>query len=461
MNFDKYFLIFCVLFYSCSVSKEVPGGARLGMLSVVQFGASPDAVGDDSEAFRRAMAKSNYIYVPEGVYKIRNIRLDARVRIVCESRNSIVEGLTAEDVLFISGKAIFLVSIEGGTWQNAGSIVRHTGRQAISTSVFRDMYIRGVRIPFDLSSSIGNSFQNIHFGDRSDICIRLGGEDGGQSNVNRIYDCNFLNFQTAGILFSKTIDAKIQNSIERCWFENSRGSGIILGDRIDQLSIRSTYFERVGSRENSDILIGTNMESICKNVYVEQCSFQNPNTDQSNRIVVNGRSELVARDNSATLRKEMVFAHFNNSNRNVQNLLENNYLNAVGGGDYRSRLFSNSANQRINWNTRIGSGFVKNNPKRQVEHGQNVSLLYQLDQTSQPSIAEGNNFWVSSGESIEDFIGGEEGVQITITARSHRVIRHSDRIRLLGSESVRLSKFDVIEFVYMNDIWIETSRNLK
>jgi len=459
---SKLFYLFLSLFsFSFCTIAEKTSEYKVAMISVLDYGADPSPLGDDSEAFRRAMESTNLVFIPEGVYKVRDLELNSRIQVVCASYGSIIEGVKATDEIFYSDNAVFLINIYGGTWQKAKSVVKHEGRGAFSASSFRGMYIRSIDTPFDISSSIGNRFLDIHFGAGCSVAIRFG-TGGGQNNMNRIRDCNFLGFEKAAVVFEDTEDVKVQNIIDGCWFEDSEGSAILMKNGGDQLTIRNCYFERVGSKVNADIKLGDTTTSICRNTQIVNCSFQTPNKGQYERISVNGRSDIFALNNSSTLLENMTFITLNNRDENQQNILKDNYLNAIGGGKYKERLFSNTSNQIVDWNVRKGSGFVSTDELKIATRTQPLvksSLL--LGNTENPSISNGSFYEVSKGKPIRFFDGSIEGLEITLFATDQRRIVHGQGINLAGQKDLDVKHGDVIKLLYIEEEWIELFRRIK
>lgn len=440
------FIIDSVVFL-CSCVTQFSGTQGHYELSILDFGADPEPHGDDSDAFRRALSSGRAILVPEGVYRVSNVEIVSKVTIRCSSLNSIIQANNPEDAIFYSNNATFLVEINGGTWQKARSIIHHRGRSAFSSSRFEKMYIRSILKPFEFSSSIGNRFEDLHFGDMISQCIIFGSSSEGQNNINRIRACNFLNFDSVGINFVNNAAVKVGNIVEDCWFENSRGTGIILGSNVNQITIKSSYFERVGAKESSDIIIGQDLDSRCKSVFIRNCAFQGPNDDQLYRIIVNGKSNVSIQDNSVVLGAQTTFVRFNSLEMALPSKLESNILNAKGAKNYRMRLFSTTSEENIFWNDVGGRGV-------QLYSDQVVRKIYRLDDTNIPDVSQGNYYYVYRGAEIENFRGGMDGLLISLLSKEPRRILKTKNIDLNGSDFLELSKGDNREFIFTNNIWM-------
>lgn len=404
--------------------------------------------------------ENSVINIPEGNYYVSNINPPNGLTIVCESLKTVIRGSTSTSDIFVTSGSKYRIRIKGGTWENCRSVWRHTGSSALSSCLFENMLIKYADEAFYLETSVGNIWRFVEF-----YYVDNGIEFAsvGQCNVNSIINSKFLGYSKRAIEFSGT-SVKCQNVILNSWFEaeDDAEGAIFFGGNTRVASVRGCYFEECGDEDNADIILDNPPLTSSKLIKIEENIFGPANTSQTARVQNNGISSIIANDNEITLASGMIFAEISGSNVQV-NKLYNNYLNAVGGGDYKDRLFDViTGTQKVSYSVFVGSGFVTNDECERTEYiGAVIAKPVSLGTTATPSIQDGNTFTVGSGTDITDFSNANPGQKITLIATAGRKIVNGTAVKLTNSTDFTMAANDSITLIYINDDWIEVSRSEK
>ncbi len=325
--------------------------------SVTEFG--PVGTNDDSETFQAAFEASKHISIPAGTFRVSNL-VPRNGTTIIASRDAVIQGVTANDAIFRTDQFTHGIVIEGGKWTQADYVWLHTGGSALASSSFMNMALANLgSAGFSLSAAVGNRWEDCSFGGGYDYGLLFTGTGHGQTNVNWIENTQFMKWRVNAIHFADTSVPKFTNHIVHSWFEEGDGTAIFVGGGVTGLRIASGYFEEAGTLDQPDIDIIQAQGGNITSVLVENNHFSPTWSDrgQTVRIRNRGHSGYAANNNTVVLRVGETFASIEGQvNRNVR--LQDNFLNAVGGGTYESRLFSRQSNQHLVWNALPGSGFV-------------------------------------------------------------------------------------------------------
>jgi hypothetical protein len=404
------------------------------------------------------------IKIADGTYYVSNINPPNGLTIECESLNTIIRGTTSASDIFVTSGSKFRIKIKGGTWEYCRNVWRHTGNSALSTCLFENMFIKYVDKAFYLETSVGNIWRFVEF---YYVDNGINFASVGQCNVNSIINCKFLGYSERAVEFSGS-SPKCQNVILNCWFEaeDDAEGAIFFGSNTRVASVRGCYFEECGDADNADIILDAPSSTSSKLIKIEENIFGPANASQSCRIQNNGISSIIANDNDVTLLSGVVFAEISGANVQVCKL-ENNYLNAVGGGDYKDRLFDVIVGtQKVSFSVFVGSGFVTNDECERTEYiGAVIAKPVLLGSTATPSIQDGNTFTVGSGTDITDFSNANPGQKITLIATAGRKLVNSTAIKLTNSTDFTMTANDSITLIYIDngttEDWVEVSRSDK
>lgn len=436
-----------------------------GVVSVKDFGATGNGSIQTAE-IQKAINSSLLIYIPNGVYKVKDLLIKDKQNLIFESHDAIFEGETVEDNIFTSNSYLSRIMIYGGGFRNCTDVIHHSGDQSIANSEFKYMHIYNCKNGFNLSSSISNNWDSCFFGVDSlpgniGTGILFNGTGSGQTNTNNIIGCSFLFFKTRAIHFSDTEIVKKKNIIDNCWFEDGNAGAIFIGGSSIGFTIQNNYFETNDS-EAPDIHLYQNMGYAIFSIHIEKCEFSTPSEQQNERIMSEGNSAFSAVDNTVRLHNFQNFVRIESA-AHTHTILKRNYISADTGGLYNERLFTKSSTQQVSWDVFVNSGFVSDdeNPLDYFDGAkiQNVES-FNISNTS-PSVREGNFFKVAGSKSIQNFTQGRIGQKITILSEKQVLVKNSESLHLSNSLDFEMHTNDTLTlFMFNQNIWTEIARSI-
>jgi hypothetical protein len=416
-------------------------------VNVKDLGAVGDGVADDTSAIQSALNNHKRIYIPDGTYKVKDLTVSTENEITCESKDTVIRGVTSSDNIFTTTGAVNAVKVEGGSWENCADVWNHTGNSAVAFCEFKNMHITNCTNGFNLSSSVGNDWVRCDFGTQSTADniargIYFPKTGTGQANINNILQCKFFFNSDWAIEFADTALVAVKNTISQCWFEDASAGAVYIGGSCKNIVIKNSYFENNDSA-NPDILVEQSTGNTISQIIVDKNEFAIAGSSQTERLKTIGNCSVIARNNSVTLPSGVNFAAINSSSL-YHNELYDNYLNAVGGGTYESRLFSKSGIQQVSWNTYVGSGIVTDDDDpKSVEYGVQIQPWYTFPSgDATPSVRSGNMFKTTGTTTITSFDDGTDGQIVTVSA--------GNTISVIG---VSMALNDVAQFVYVGGNW--------
>ena len=414
--------------------------------NAMELGAKGDG-SLDTVALQNIFSNEEYIYFPAGTYKADQLTLQTGQKIVC-ARGAVFEASAGTIPVFDTSGVLHEIEWEGGKFRNCSHAFRHSGNSALAYCRFSGIKFNDLGDGFELSSSVGNDFIGCWFGvngsaDNIHNGINFTGSGTGQTNVNNIERCKFLLFRDSGITIADSANVKISNIIERCWFEDSNGYGVYIGGLCRSTKIADSYFETCGNAAHPDIRIDAASGSIL-NTLVEGNSFQTANTTQTERIKLTGNTDIRARNNSVMLKSGQVMVDVSSAGGPFHTELKRNYLNVVGGTDYKSSLSRKSGTQQVSWSDYVGSGGVSGDEYPvEVYNGVTTSdWIVFTNGDATPSVQSGHKFKTAGTTAITNFDDGIDGQKITIRA--------GNTITVLG---VTMSLGDIAEFINDGGTW--------
>lgn len=203
---------------------------------------------DDSVAFSAALADARTngvaLYCPPGdqVYRLADISLQSRDRILCEL-NTRVRGVNTNSTIFLVEGAASYIQVEGGQWENCEVVFRHDktlADGALSSCTFKNMFLAAnANVAFDIDVILGSFWTNCEF--RSvGRAVQINGER--QSNILKWENCKFLT--GAGVRLSDGGSSCGRWSFDGCWFEQMNGPPIEILMSMNNLSVVDSYFEQ-------------------------------------------------------------------------------------------------------------------------------------------------------------------------------------------------------------------------
>ena len=437
----------------------------LNFVSVGDFGATGDGSIQTAE-IQDALDNCAIVYVPNGVYKVRDLSLNNKHNIIFESHDAIFEGETLSDNIFSSSSLLSRIKIEGGSFRKCLNVFYHTGNSSVSNSEFNYMHIHDCTNGFNISSSVSNNWFSCLIGTDSsqnniEIGILFASTGSGQTNINNIISCAFLHFSKNAIFYADTSIVKKKNIIDNCWFEDGSSGALYIGGTSSGFTIENSYFENNNSIE-PDIHIQQSVGHANLGIRINNCEFNTSGVMQSERIKANGNAQFSASDNTAMLRNGQNFVRLENSSY-THTLLNRNYLNAVGGGLYSDRLFSKSGTQQVSWDIFVGSGFVTDD-EHPLEFFDGVKVQnvegFSTGQST-PSVREGNFFTVESSSSISNLLQGRVGQKVTILANKNVSFLNGMNMKLAGNINFDMHINDTLTvFMFNQDVWTEIGRSI-
>ena len=422
---------------------------------------------DDTAAIQAAMDASKKIFISNGTWKVKDLVPNTGQHIVFESEDAILSGVAVTDNIFGTSTFTQRVTIEGGTFKNCAAVWEHTGNSALAYSKFIGMNILDCTSGFDLTTSIGNTWQKCLFGsagvqDNIDYGVYFRCTGTGQTNVNSFVDCSFLLFAVNGILWADVSGGvKVGNYINRCWFEDGSGTAIYIGGATNKFVVSETYFEtNAGTSDLPDIHMVSALGGPSRSVDIRDCVFATPKDNQTCRILSEGNTSFNAYNNSVNLKSTTtVFAKVN-SGSSFHSTIHENYLNALGGGEYETRLYSRSGTAQVSWSLYTGSGYVTSDdkPYRYTTGAEGYEIV-SLDNTGTPSV-QGVRLCSTGGTTaITELIEGRVGQLITIIAAYATRITSGTTIKLT-STNFDMAVGDTLTLVQSEDnVWRETARS--
>lgn len=471
-----FFFVSSNLLFSCMPTKETVKSPVIDSqvvlkqvkTSVLDFGAKGDGITDDTKAFKEAI-NTGYLYIPKGVFKVKNLPFVDNLSIVCESSKSIVEGVTENDVIFKNAKFRGNIEITGGTWRNAQTLILHEGDRSLHSSIFKGMTISNCATGMAFSSSVGNTFENLKF---TNVKTALHfGRNGNKNvhNINHIKGCKIMHFEDYGIYFENNNQKKSNNTIENCWLEQSTGTGVYLGNNCFSTVIQNSYFESLGSGETDrEITIGGNQQSICPGTKILNNVFKRTKAGSKvpTKILLRGETDITAEGNEVILQNHQKFIKFENK-VSTHSFLKNNKLTQIkrknqsnlkakASKNNPQKLFDRSGKQKVTYSLEAASGGTDS--YKEFKEGQLIYKIYEVDSSPTPSVKEGNIFKVPSGQPVSNFVGGINGLQITLIAKSNRTIKNNKNISLNNGQDFKMKIDNTLTIIFDSNKWIEISR---
>ncbi|KPJ95741.1 MAG: hypothetical protein AMJ53_02130 [Gammaproteobacteria bacterium SG8_11] len=431
---------------------------------VASYGANNEGQRDTSIAFINAWNKHKTIYIPDGVYLVKDLDPPDGSTLLCESEDTIIKAVTPDDSIFVTNSAKRRCRISGGTWRDFKVLWMHRGDSAITGCKFEDMNIRNGDYAFDLSSAVGNLWHGNYFGSAGalnnlEYGIYFRGTGKGQTNHNSIVDNEFRYYEKKAIVFADTPVTKAQNNIERNWFEDSKGGAIYIGGSTTNLQVQSNYFETCGDAENPDIRLEQTSGHTINGVVIDKNDFKTAGADQSCRIKNTGNSSFTADSNTAVLANDQVFASIEGS-AVFASKLTRNYLNNSGDSIelYLTKLFRQQGRQQIEWENYTGSGKVTGDESPEREYrGDTAYVPRDIDISSQTEIdCSGANIitlYSTSPVTIESITGLRKGKSVSLYNRtSHNItFKHSQYLRCDGAMDFVMGQASTITFLRFVD----------
>ncbi len=399
---------------------------------------------DVTTEFQAELARKLDVVVPPGTYRVDGLRPKPGSRITLQAGARLV-GVNSSSKIFQSEGSTPNICLGGwGEVSDAAMLWEHIGDGALAASYFNGLRVFNIGTVFDLSSAVGCEWGRQ---------LRIGGDGGvdnvgrgiyfrsngsGQTNLNHI-NSKFLHFDEAALEFADSSIAKNANFVSG-WFEDGSGPAIVVGGSTKLLTIEGSYFETNNSADPDikiEVLTGT-----CSQVVVKGSEFAASGALQTERIGVSGNAGVVAERNSVTLSPDQMFAKLGGP-AGFENSLHGNYLNAVGGGSYESRLYAVTGSAVVEWSS-VPSGFVTNDdrPMRVSAGSDGGGVVTFPSGDATPSVRNANIFKTAGTASITDFDDGAEGQRI--------MVRAGNNIDVLG---VSMVLGDVAEFVLIDGAW--------
>ena len=186
-------------------------------VSVIDFGAVPDGITDNTTAFNAAILASKAVYAPSGVYIVDVINLAADTFLFGDGASSILKQ-----------KSTFIGGSTGSLYANSGSAT-----DTLDNITIRDLRIEGTNI----SSPVFSQYKHL---------ISLNGT----RNV-LIENVQFVGFQGDGLYF---------------------GSGIVAGDERHNynITVSNCFFDGINQENRQGISVSDGVDGI-----ITGCTFQN------------------------------------------------------------------------------------------------------------------------------------------------------------------------------------------